>query len=243
VTIDQYWSWLENSFVGNIQAQKWYNGDIPQNLVGFINDKSNRLIGWATIRQLRVKSNLCSDQRIISICENSYDSSNEETQSFQPGWTNETIEEEYSSSILNAFKYSTSDELGTYTYAGQHGTYEGGGYVYEFRGPLSYMRTNLSSLNQLEWIDEHTRAVIIQLTLYNPNVQLLTSVTLLAEFLSTGGVFPSSSFQPIHFYSNSFYLYFSFYHFSKFFRGRFFVQDLREKEARIVLAEIEVLHD
>ncbi len=205
MTIDQYWSWLENSFVGNIQAQKWYNGDIPQNLVGFINDKSNRLIGWATIRQLRVKSNLCSDQRIISICENSYDSSNEETQSFQPGWTNETIGEEYSSSIINAFTYSTSDELGTYAYAGQHGTYEGGGYVYEFRGPLSYMRTNLSLLNQLEWIDEHTRAVIIQLTLYNPNVQLLTSATLLAEFLSTGGVFPSSSFQPIHFYSNSFF--------------------------------------
>jgi hypothetical protein len=67
------------------------------------------------------------------------------------------------------------------------------------------MRTNLSLLNQLEWIDEHTRAVIIQLTLYNPNVQLLTSATLLAEFLSTGGVFPSSSFQPIHFYSNSFF--------------------------------------
>jgi hypothetical protein len=54
-TIDQYWEWLEESFVSNIRAQQWYNGDPPRNLSGFINDKSNRLIGWATMRQLRVK--------------------------------------------------------------------------------------------------------------------------------------------------------------------------------------------
>jgi hypothetical protein len=54
-TIDQYWKWLEESFVSNIRAQQWYNGDPPRNLSGFINDKSNRLIGWATMRQLRIK--------------------------------------------------------------------------------------------------------------------------------------------------------------------------------------------
>jgi hypothetical protein len=57
-TIDEYWNWLENCFVSNIRAQQWYNGDPPWNLNGFINDKSNRLIGWATMRQLRVKSSL-----------------------------------------------------------------------------------------------------------------------------------------------------------------------------------------
>ncbi|CAF1517802.1 unnamed protein product, partial [Adineta steineri] len=31
-TIDEYWYWLENSFVSNIRAQQWYNGDIPQYL-------------------------------------------------------------------------------------------------------------------------------------------------------------------------------------------------------------------
>ncbi|CAF1360361.1 unnamed protein product, partial [Adineta steineri] len=42
-TIDEYWYWLENSFVSNIRAQQWYNGDIPQYLNGFLNDKSSRL--------------------------------------------------------------------------------------------------------------------------------------------------------------------------------------------------------
>ncbi|CAF4285211.1 unnamed protein product, partial [Adineta steineri] len=58
-TINQYWYWLENSFVENIRAQRWYNGDAPRNLSGYINDKSNRFIGWATMRQLRIKSQLC----------------------------------------------------------------------------------------------------------------------------------------------------------------------------------------
>ncbi|CAF0947824.1 unnamed protein product [Adineta steineri] len=200
-TIDEYWYWLENSFVSNIRAQPWYNGDIPQYLNGFLNDKSNRFIGWATMRQLRVKSELCPDQRIISICEDSYTFSNEETQLFEPGWTTNATTEEFSPSVIKAFNYTTSDELDTYSYIGEFGTYSGGGYVYEFRGRLSDMKTNLSTLHQLDWIDEKTRAVFIQLTLYNPSVQLLTAVTLLAEFLPTGGVYTTARFEPINFYT------------------------------------------
>jgi len=114
-------------------------------LNGFINDKSNRLIGWGTMRQLRIKSDLCSSQLILSICENDYSFSNEEKGSFQPGWLNETTrEEEYSSSILKSFEYETSDELGTYVSIGEFVRYSGGGYVYQFRGSLSDLQSNIS---------------------------------------------------------------------------------------------------
>ncbi|CAF4995942.1 unnamed protein product, partial [Rotaria sp. Silwood1] len=190
-----------NSFVSNLRAQQWYNGENPRNLNGFINDKSNRIIGWSTMRQLRIKSNLCSDQRIISTCKNDYSLFNEEKDSFQPGWIKQTSKEiEYSSSILKAFKYTTSNKLDTYITIGQHGTYSGGGYVYEFRGRLSDLKSNLSKLHQLEWIDDKTRAIFIQLILYNPNVQLFTSVTFLIEFLSTGSISPTARFEPLNFY-------------------------------------------
>ena len=196
LTIDDYWQWLENSFVNNLRAQQWYNGDNPQYLNGFINDKTNRLIGWATMRQLRAKTKLCPDRRIISECVGDYSLFNEENESYQPGWTNDTtLNGQYSSSILKAFQYQLSKNIDTYIYVGEHGTYSGNGYVYDFRGSLSNLQSNISSLHELEWIDENTRAIIIQLTLYNPNVQLFTSVTLLAEFFTTGGVFPSSDFQ------------------------------------------------
>jgi hypothetical protein len=62
--------------------------------------------------------------------------------------------------------------LNTYVYIGDHGSYSGNGYVYEFRGRLIDIENNLSQLHQLKWIDNYTRAVLIQLSLYNPNVQL-----------------------------------------------------------------------
>ncbi|CAF3428948.1 unnamed protein product, partial [Rotaria sp. Silwood2] len=197
LTIDQYWNWLENSFVSNIRAQQWYNDEAPRNLSGFINDKSNRLIGWAIMRQLRIKIDSC-ETKISSVCKRDYSFFNEEKQSFEPGWINQTSKIS-NSSIRRAFMYRTGDELDTYIYVGDHETYNSGGYVYEYRGRLADLRSNLSELHRLNWIDSQTRAVIIQLSLYNPNVALFTCVTFLVEFLSTGGLFPQSRFEPLSF--------------------------------------------
>ena len=59
VSTQDYWNWLNKTFVGNLRAQWWYSGDPPQHLTGFLNDKSTRLLGWATMRQLRVQSGWC----------------------------------------------------------------------------------------------------------------------------------------------------------------------------------------
>ncbi len=186
--------------MSNIRAQQWYNGDSPRNLSGYINDKSNRMIGWATMRQLRIKSQLCLVHILNRTCEYDFNLFNEETNSFEPGWINETIIIKSNSTIDQAFEYKSKDELDTYVYQGDYGSYNGDGYVYEFRGHLSDIQKNLSELHRLGWIDYRTRAVIIQLTLYNPNVELFISVTLLTEFLSTGGIYPQSQFEPMNFY-------------------------------------------
>jgi polycystin 1L2 len=39
-----------------LRAGKWYNKDQPIGLAGYINDKNSRMIGYATIRQLRMKN-------------------------------------------------------------------------------------------------------------------------------------------------------------------------------------------
>jgi polycystin 1L2 len=142
--------------------------------------------------------------RLNLTCESDYDLFNEEQRSFLPGWIEEQATKNYSESIRNAFVYNSSKQLDTYLYVGNHATYGSGGYVYQFRGRVSDLRSNLSQLHQLGWIDDKTRAVIIQCTLYNPNVQMFTSVTLLAEFLSTGGVIPTTRFEPIHFQGSMF---------------------------------------
>jgi len=197
LTIDDYWNWLENSFVENIHAQQWYNGESPRNLNGFINDKTNRLIGWVIMRQLRIKTELCQTS-ITKICVYDYSFSNEEKSSFEPGWINQTTKVS-NSSIDQAFVYKDGNDIDTNINVGDHGTYNSGGYVYEFRGRLSDMQNNLSELHRLDWIDSQTRAVIIQLSLYNPNVDLFTSLIFLTEFLSTGSLDPQYRFDPISF--------------------------------------------
>ncbi|UJR16862.1 hypothetical protein I4U23_003760 [Adineta vaga] len=199
-TKSAYWQWLEESFVDNIRAQEWYNGVPPRNLSGFINDKSNRLIGWITMRQLRVQSQFCSRQNFNFICVYDYNTQHEEINSFEPGWINQT-EFKSNSTLDRAFQYQSADQLDTYTINGKFGRYNGGGYVYEFRGRLSDIQTNVTKLHEFNWIDDRTRAVIIQLNLYNPNVQLFTSVIFLTEFLSTGGMATQLTIQPIHFYT------------------------------------------
>ena len=132
---------------------------------------------------------------------------NEEKYSFQPGWIINQTTQQYSSTIQQSFQYKSNDILDTYIYIGEHGRYSGNGYEYEFQGRLSDLRSNISELHKLGWIDNKSRAIFLQISLYNPNVELFTSVTFLIEFLSTGGVYPQYRFEPINFYGNFKFLF------------------------------------
>jgi hypothetical protein len=39
-----------------IRAGKWYNNFNPTGLAGYVSDKNSRMIGYATLRQLRAKN-------------------------------------------------------------------------------------------------------------------------------------------------------------------------------------------
>jgi len=158
------------------------------------------------MRQLRIKLDLCHVQtEIISTCGYDYSLSNEDQDSYPPGWSNETTDE-YTSTIIQAFEYQSHTEIDPYINLGRDGSYGDGGYVYEFRGSLSDIQSNLSMLHQLGWVDNRTRAVIIQMSLYNPNVELFTSATFVIEFLSTGEIDPQVRFEPIDFYRKNLFL-------------------------------------
>ena len=150
------------------------------------------------MRQLRVGSNPCRTS-IIPRCEDEYNLFNEDKGSFDPQWTTNQSEQSYSPSIRRAFQYQLDKTLDTYLYVGNHATYSAGGYVFELRGRLADLYGNVSTFRNLSWIDGQTRAVFIHLSLYNPNVQLFTAVTLLVEFLSAGGVYPHARFEPVSF--------------------------------------------
>ena len=54
--INDFWSWSMNKLATGLRANTWYNDEQPYGLAGFLNDFSSRMIGYATLRQLRVKN-------------------------------------------------------------------------------------------------------------------------------------------------------------------------------------------
>ena len=50
------WDYLRFTFLPGIREHAWYNNDPPKKRAGFIADRVSKLIGYPTIRQLRVKT-------------------------------------------------------------------------------------------------------------------------------------------------------------------------------------------
>ena len=63
---------------------------------------------------------------------------------------------------------------------------QGGGYTFNFRRSLKTTKQLMETLERLEWVDTRTRAVFIEFTLYNANVNLFASCIMLVEFISSG---------------------------------------------------------
>ena len=57
--------------------------------------------------------------------------------------------------------------------------------------------SNLDKLKEFDWIDRQTRALFIEFTLFNPNLNLFSHNLILFEFLPTGNFIKSSQFSPI----------------------------------------------
>lgn len=51
---DDFWSWAKSGMGNGLRALNYYNDEQPLFLRGYINDKQSRIMGYATMRQLRV---------------------------------------------------------------------------------------------------------------------------------------------------------------------------------------------
>ena len=54
--MDDFWSWATDKLSPGLRANTWYDGLQPYGLAGYLNDFSSRMVGFATLRQLRVKN-------------------------------------------------------------------------------------------------------------------------------------------------------------------------------------------
>jgi len=67
--MEDFWTWMEITVAPNQRADNWYNGWRPVGLRGYLNDYVSRIMGFATLRQLRVdrSRNAYSTMNIITV--------------------------------------------------------------------------------------------------------------------------------------------------------------------------------
>ncbi|WAQ99880.1 PK1L2-like protein, partial [Mya arenaria] len=90
--------------------------------------------------------------------------------------------------------YQSAWQLKTLPITGSLATYYGGGYVITMPADTTLHAGIVEEMWNSDWLDEHTRAVMIEFTLYNPNADLFSPMVLLFEFSRSGAILPSHQF-------------------------------------------------
>ncbi|KAK7930536.1 hypothetical protein WMY93_006931 [Mugilogobius chulae] len=184
-TMEDFWKFTEGPFLNGMYWDVWYNNksmSTNQSLIYY----ENLLLGVPRLRQVKVRNESCfvhEDLRdIVQDCYDMYTLSNEDKVSFGP--KNGT-----------AFVYTTESDLNSSSHWGQVSKYGGGGYYQDLSRTKGESSSQLQYLKQNTWLDRGTRAVFLDFSVYNGNINLFCIIRLLVEFPATGGVVTSWQFQ------------------------------------------------
>jgi len=143
---------------------------------------------------------------MVGVCTDSMSSQTQEKGSYGFGWSqfNQSyIPSNGYQSIYNAFQFKDANTLQGSSIQGKYASYDGSGYLYELRGKLDYIQGNLTLLKEMQWIDRQTRAVFIEFSSYNPNIDLVMVSTILVEFLPFGDILTTARFDPLNLFAES----------------------------------------
>ena len=67
--------------------------------------------------------------------------------------------------------------------------YGGGGYVLRLKGYIDDLKDRIRLLQEVKWVNNATRATIVEFSVYNAQVNIFATVTCVAEFVG-GGIVP-----------------------------------------------------
>lgn len=196
-TPDDMWRWTNTTLIPSLLIGDWYNGYKPLGLRGFMNDHVNRMMGYGVLRQVRIKPNTCEIEHhfegLIKRCRAFSNIINEDRMSYLVGWRGES-EQSYvneslplskkgflnpSASKKDEWNYRSPKELDGLPFIGKLDMYSGGGYVLPLKGSRQDLWTRIEQLRRQDWIDERTRAVIAEFSVYNAQVRIILEHSIL----------------------------------------------------------------
>ncbi|CAF1423747.1 unnamed protein product [Adineta steineri] len=192
--MEDFWQYMTDIAAPGFFTENWYNNDNVSDY-GYILHE-NRLIGAIQMRQKKVRNNSCivadDFKQEIKFCFNSYAPAFEESNSFGPC---ENLEGE--NCTYESFKYTPSTSLFGFKTTGKVGVYDQGGFTHTFGSSQEEYKNDIEKLKNNLWITLGTRAIILDFTVYNANLNLFCQVQLMFEFPAVGGIVTSSKFRAV----------------------------------------------
>ncbi|XP_028982895.2 polycystic kidney disease 2-like 1 protein [Betta splendens] len=177
-----FWAFAQGPLLDGLYWSTWYNNQSMNHGDQSFIYYENMLLGVPRIRQLKVKNNSCKipndfQEEIIG-CYDVYSEKKEDDLSF--GLINGT-----------AWTYHTEKAMNGSSYWGLLTTYSGAGYYQDLSRTKEESAAVLEELMSNLWLDQGTRAVFIDFSTYNANINMFCVLTLVVEFPATGGAIPS----------------------------------------------------
>ncbi|XP_062378932.1 polycystin-2 isoform X1 [Sardina pilchardus] len=186
-SMDDFWKYAEGPFLNGMYWEVWYNNKTLQENQSLIYYE-NLLLGVPRLRQVKVRNESCTvheDLRDrVQDCYSMYSPTNEDRAAF--GLKKGT-----------PWVYSDGSSLGGGSHWGEVGTYGAGGYYQDLSRGRDESANQLQALKNNLWLDRGTRAVFLDFSVYNGNINLFCIVRLVVEFPATGGALTSWQFQTV----------------------------------------------
>ncbi|KAM9226579.1 polycystin-2-like protein 2 [Leptosomus discolor] len=197
VSRTDFWTFAEGPLLDGLYWDKWYDNTtltLQKNNSHIYYE--NLLLGVARIRQLKVRNNTCFIypyfHSFLEGCYSEYHYRAEDRSDF--GLRNGS-----------EWKYTSASSLSPW-YWGSIGFYSSGGYMFTLPKSKQESVEKLVFLRQNSWLTRGTRAVFIDFSTYNANINLFCVIKLVVEFPATGGALTSS-----HIYSVKLLRYITYY--------------------------------
>lgn len=202
-SMENVWDWMDKPMLEGLFPTQYYNGDaLPSSELGKNVLVDSKLLGVPRLRQVKVKEGSCdipdAFDDIIYQCYGKYSTSNEDTALAIPahpgklGCTGSYADgTKCDNTTASAWRYQSEGELDSSWYWGKFATYGGGGYAQLLSRNYTDSQTIVSTLKQQRWFDRGSRALFVDYSVYNGNVNLFNIGRFVLEFPATGGVLPT----------------------------------------------------
>jgi len=208
ITPVKIYDYMRRVMIPNMYSSNWYNGqELEWQEALQMDDRLSIRAGVARLRQLRIKEDTCNVipamAPLIDHCRDDYNWLDDDTKDYLPRWIPDDGHNKHYTFIdcyadlfepnatnpfegQNPWHYSSSVKLANAPYPGTLTMYKGGGYTINFKRTAKASLKIVDDLEAHDWLDVKTRALFIEFTLYNANVNLFGSVIFLVEWMAAG---------------------------------------------------------